>query len=72
MDCNRPAPIHADGKDWCKIHSPEAVAKRRARSDAKYAAEQAKSAARYATLNRRNKMADAYPAIYEALRAIVE
>lgn len=43
--CSLPAIIDAGGKSWCRVHNPEAVAKRRNALHAKWAKENALSAA---------------------------
>ncbi len=43
--CSKPTKFNVDGKDYCAIHNPDAVAARRQKSDARWHAQLARESA---------------------------
>lgn len=42
VSCSKPATVHEDGKDWCKIHAPSEERARREKRNAEFKAESAR------------------------------
>jgi len=57
---------------WCGIHHPDAVAKRRAKSDAKYKAQREDFVATQAVAARDRERLAHYPKLVESLRPLAE
>ena len=67
--CNKPAKVQDEKGKWCcGIHSPEAVAKRKAKSDARYEEWRANIDAARKTQERERKILKAFRSIMAAAR----
>lgn len=65
--CSKPV---KDGEAFCAIHSPEAVNKRREKSEARYADDMKKRAAERAAAREHDRRAAAYDGLVAALERI--
>lgn len=70
FECDWVGTRKEEGKDWCHVHAPSAVEKRRERSVKRLGEQQAKADMRYAVERQQREMAAAYPALVERIAAL--
>ena len=70
--CGKSAKVENNGKWYCGIHSPDAVAARRAKSDAKWQANRAAMQAQSDLEAERKRRAECYPDLLAACEAALE
>ena len=66
--CSKPAKVQEDGKWFCAVHSPAAVAKRRAARDKRWDEENAERHQAWIRSQERERRADLFPELLEALK----
>ena len=69
--CTRKGVIFEDGKWWCKQHSFSTTRDRRAKSDAREAAERAQRKARWDAEAEQRRRAECFPALLAALEGLL-
>ena len=67
-DCSKPAKVEVEGKHYCGIHNPIAIAEKQAKRDAKWAEERKAEAKARAAKEDAARRAECFPDLLAALK----
>ena len=70
--CTKPAKVTVDGKPYCAIHDPAAVAARRQEADRVWQAERVAERRKRDARDEQARRAEAYPELLATLKALVD